>query len=116
MSLTITLTPALIAGVIYALGFCVSLAFFVSDSMSFVNPRYWQDILIALAWPVVIIQVVILAPIFDIYIGDVLRNIKEWWEQFRCDHEKISECGNYEVNGRVGDEICQDCGKVWWEQ
>jgi hypothetical protein len=116
MSVTITITPALVAGAIYALGFFVSLAFFVSDSMSFVNPRYHEDIAIALVWPVIIIQIVILAPIFDVYIGDVWRNIKEWWEQFQCDHENISECGDYEVNGRVGDKICHNCGKVWWEQ
>jgi hypothetical protein len=116
MSLTITLTPAVIVSIVYMIGFLVTLTFFVSESMSFVNPRYWQDVLIALVWPAIIVQVAILAPVFNVYIGDVLRDAKEWWEKFRCDHEDISECGNYEVNGKVGEEICRDCGKVWWEQ
>lgn len=116
MSVTVTLTPALAAGTIYALGFVLLLVFTVGNSISFTNPRYHEDVLVSLAWPLVFIQLAILAPIFDFYIIDALRDLKEWWEQYQCDHENISEGSGAEINGRVAEEICRDCGKTWWEE
>jgi len=115
MSLTITLTPALIGVVVYAVGFLVTAAAFVSDEMSFKNPSYWAALAAAAVWPLIVLQVTILARL-DIYLGDIVRDMKDWYDQKKCSHDTISECGDYEVNGRVGDEICHDCGKVWWEQ
>lgn len=72
MALTITLSPALIALVIYIIGALMVSAAFVMDEMSFVNPSYGLAILSGFAWPILVIQVTILAR-FDIYLGDIYR-------------------------------------------
>ena len=77
MSVTVTLTLPLIAGVIYLVGALMCSAAFVLDEMSFVNPSYAFAVLTGFAWPILVIQVVILAPVFDIYIGDVIRELRE---------------------------------------
>jgi len=115
MSLTVTLTPTLIAAVVYTLGFLITAAAFLSDEMSFSSPRYWASVASAMVWPLIIIQVTVLAR-FDIYLGNIVRDMKDKFDQTKCDHNNISQLGDYEVNGRVGDEICNDCGKVWWEE
>ena len=106
MSLTVTLTPTLIAAVVYTLGFLIAVTAFLSDEMSFSSPRYWASVASAMVWPLIIIQVTVLAR-FD---------MKDKFDQTKCDHNNISQLGDYEVNGRVGKEICNDCGKVWWEE
>lgn len=115
MSLTITLTPTLILGVVYIVGALMTSAAFALDESSFANPSYHLAVVSGFAWPILLIQVTILAR-FDIYLGDAVESAKDWYTQMKCEHKNISECGNYEVNGRVGDKICHDCGKVWWEQ
>jgi len=72
MSVTVTITPALVAGVIYIVGALMTSAAFALDESSFVNPSYHLAILSGFAWPVLLIQVTILAK-FDIYLGDIYR-------------------------------------------
>ena len=56
MSVTVSITPALVAGFIYALvGFGLLCAGLLERS-SFVNPRYQEVVLIAVIWPVWILQ------------------------------------------------------------
>lgn len=79
MAITVTLTPPLIAGVIYVVGFVVTTAFFVSDEMGFKNPNYKLAVFAGLIWPAIIVQVTILAPVFGVYIGDELDKLRNWW-------------------------------------
>lgn len=72
MSVTLTLTLPLIAGVIYIVGALMTSAAFALDESSFVNPSYHLAVLSGLLWPVLLIQVTILAR-FDIYLGDIYR-------------------------------------------
>jgi len=57
MSLTITITPVLIGALIYGLVGFGLLCAGIMERMSFVNPRYWEVVVIAVIWPIWILQI-----------------------------------------------------------
>lgn len=77
MSVSITITPAVVALAVYIVGALMTASAFCLDEMSFVNPSYGRAILSGLAWPLLVVQVLILAPVFGFYIGDFIRELRQ---------------------------------------
>jgi hypothetical protein len=107
-------TFTLIFSAVYVIGVSFTVGFFIADQMAFASPKYVQATITALLWPVVVV-VVAFQSMTGIYLDDVCEDVVSWYKQWRCSHESIERCGNYEIDGREPNERCQNCGKIWWK-
>ena len=83
--ITFTLTWTMLAAMAYVVvAVMVSFAATIEE-MSFKNPNYVKCILVGALWPWLVIQLVYVKAT-DRYLVKDVRDLKESWDQYRCDH------------------------------
>lgn len=107
-------TPTLIFSAVYAIGVSFTVGLLFEGFRSRTRLMQIVSFVIALLWPFVGV-VILFTSSSGIYIGDVYADVVSWYNKWRCSHESIERCGNYEIDGREPNERCENCGKIWWK-